>query len=181
MDLRAAAFEHGLRCHVAQRAVQPLLVVDLYILCDETLSIVHRQRHTRPDTLTLNGLVPTLDFAVRLRVVRSSAHVRHTRHTDELFKVLGDELRPVIGNNTRPSVGESFFGALEENLDVGLTHRLAQPPVHYIAAGSIQDRAQIMKRAVNVDVCDIDMPVLMWRQWLLEPSTLLRRMARKTR
>ena len=43
--------------------------------------------------LALKILVPTLDLAVALRVVRRGPHVRHPAEPDELLEVPGDELR----------------------------------------------------------------------------------------
>ncbi len=53
------------------------------------------------------------------------------------------------------------------------------PPVDDVAAGAIQDGAQIVERAVDVDVRDVDMPVLVRPQWLDKARTLFGRLARK--
>jgi hypothetical protein len=41
-----------------------------YITLNQTPRIFERQRRSRADALRFEGFVPTLDFAVRLRVIR---------------------------------------------------------------------------------------------------------------
>ena len=44
---------------------------------------------------------------------------------------------------------------------LGSSRRFALAPIYDVAAGSIQERAQVVERAVDVDARDVDMPVLM--------------------
>jgi hypothetical protein len=69
----------------------------------------------------------------------------------------------------------NFLGALQDDLDLRLGHRLPQIPVHDVAAAAVQNAAQVVERPA--DVRHVDMPVLMRYQRLLKASALLRRFA----
>src|ERR1019366_895728 len=55
-----------------------------------------------------------------------------------------------------------------------LLQPLAQIPVDDQPAVAVQPAAQLVKRAGDVDVAHVGMPMLMWLQWLLEASAFLR-------
>jgi len=99
--------------------------------------------------------------------------VGHAGDANEFLKVLGNKLWTIIGNNTRPRFGELFLGMLEQDFDVSLRHGFPQTPIDEETAGPIEHRAQIIKRAVDVDVGDVDMPMFMRLQWLFEACALL--------
>jgi hypothetical protein len=61
-----------------------------------------------------------------------------------------------------------FLSPLQDDFDVRLRHRLPQIPVDDVTATAIEDAAQVVERPVDVDVRNIDMPVLMPCQWLLK-------------
>ena len=100
--------------------------------------------------------------------------MRHARDADELFEIPGDELRAIVGDDPRPSLWVLLLGGLENNLDIGLPHRLAQIPVHDGAAEAIQHTAQVVKRPRDVDITHVDMPMLMRLRRLLEAGPFLR-------
>ena len=54
-----------------------------------------------------------------------------------------------------------LLGGLENDLDVGFPHRLAQVPVHDRAAVAVQHAAEVVEGARDVDVGNVDMPMLM--------------------
>ena len=64
-------------------------------------------------------------------------------------------------------------GALEDDLDVGLGHRLAELPVDDVPAAAVEQAAQVVERPADVDVRDVDVPVLVGPQRLLEARALL--------
>ena len=72
--------------------------------------------------------------------------------------------------------GVKFLGALQDDLDVRLGHRLPQIPVHDVATAAIQNATQVVERPADVDVRHVDMPVLMRCQRLLKTCALLRRL-----
>src|SRR5881628_3863996 len=94
--------------------------------------------------------------------------MRHPTHTDELFEILGNELRSVVGDDPRCRIGTYFASALKNDLDVGFFHRFADLPMHDIATCSIQSAAQVVKRAGDVDVGNVHMPMFVWSDRLLK-------------
>jgi hypothetical protein len=83
----------------------------------------------------------------------------HTANANELLEVPGDELRPIVGDDPRCHVGELLTCPLDDLLDVGLGHGLAQLPMDQVSATAIQEAAQVVERAGDIDVRDIDVPV----------------------
>ena len=92
---------------------------------------------------------------------------------DELLEVLGDELRAVVGDDARRDAGERFAGALEDGFHVGFLHFLADFPVDDEAAAAVEDGAEEVKGAGDVEVADIDVPVLVRLQGLDEAGAFL--------
>ena len=73
MDLPLTPGEHVLRSDVADGTVQPDVIVMLDVALYQTPRIVQRQRRSRPDALSFERFVPTLDFSVRLGIVGRSS------------------------------------------------------------------------------------------------------------
>ncbi len=53
-------------------------------------------------------------------------------------------------------------------LDIRLAHRFSQAPVDDVAARPIEDGAEVVERPMDIDMGDVDVPVLVWSQGLLE-------------
>src|SRR5664279_1213540 len=102
--------------------------------------------------------------------------MRHAGDSNKLLEVACDELRPVVRDDTRLCLWVLFLGSFENYLDVGLPHRLSQVPMHDRTTVPIQNAAQVIEGSANVDIGDIDMPMLMWPEWLLEAGPLARRL-----
>ena len=92
------------------------------------------------------------DFSVALRIERTRPHVGHTAQTNECFEVLGDELRAVVGDDSWARVGKCLARALDDNLDVGLGHRLADFPVNDVSAVAVDQSTEVVECAANVEV-----------------------------
>ena len=163
------------RGDVADRAVEPLLVVVADILRDDPLSLAPIRERLEPDGLRLQAVVPALQLAVALRVERARAHVRHARQADELLEVLGHELRPVVGDDPGRGAGELLLRPLDEQLDVGFFHLFFELAVDDEAAVPVQNRAQVVERAARIDVAHVDVPVLVRRVRLVEPRAFFSR------
>src|SRR6202521_2709810 len=73
-----------------------------------------------------------------------------------------------------PRFRVKFLGALQDDLDVRLGHRLPQIPVHDVATAAVVNAAQVVERPADVDVRHVDMPVLIRCQRLLKARALLR-------
>ena len=90
----------------------------------------------------------------------------HAADADELLEVLGDELRPVVGDDPGPLAGELLAGPLDDRLHLGLGHGLADLPVDDEPAAAVEEAAQEVERPGDVDVGDIDVPVLVGQRLL---------------
>ena len=85
----------------------------------------------------------------------------HAGEADVLLEVPSDELGAVVGDDARGDAGVELSGTLDEALHVGLLHRLADLPVDDVAAASIEDGAEVVEGARDIEVGDVDMPVVM--------------------
>src|SRR5580693_4562797 len=101
----------------------------------------------------------------------------HPTGPDEFLEILGDELRPVVGDDPGPLAGKALAGALDDRLDLGLGHALAELPVDDEPAVAIEEAAEVEERAGDVDVRDVDVPVLVGSERLLEARAFLRGLA----
>ena len=120
--------------------------------------------------------MPSLDLAVGLRIIGRGPDVRHAGDAHKLLEVARNELRPVVGDDTRLGARVQLATSLQDRFDVGLAHGFTNLPVHDGAAESVEDRAQVVEGAGDVEVGDVDVPVLVRTQRLLETSALLRRL-----
>jgi len=75
------------------------------------------------------------------------------------LEVLGDELGAVVGDDAWCGAGVRLAGTLQDDFHVGFLHFLADFPMNDEAAATVQDGAEEVKRAGDVEVADIDMPV----------------------
>ena len=137
-DAIGASREFVFRRDVTNRAVQTDCVVNVNEFVNEPPCGDERERRFRTDALALERLVETLDLAVALRVVGAGPHMRHPHQSDEISEVASDELWTVVGDNARPRVGKYFLRALDDYLDVGLGHRLANLPVNDESAEAVE-------------------------------------------
>jgi len=92
---------HVLPRDVAGGTVQADVVVVLHVALDQTPCIFQRQLHSRPNALAFQRLVPALNLAVRLWMVREGSDVRHARDANELLEVAGNKLRTIVGDDSR--------------------------------------------------------------------------------
>ena len=92
----------------------------------------------------------------------------HARDADELLEVFGDELRTVVGDDAWPDVRVGFASALQDRFHVGFLHFLTDFEVNDEAAATIEDGAEEVESADDVEVADIDVPVFVGRERLDE-------------
>ncbi len=97
----------------------------------------------------------------------------HAGDADELLEVLGDELRAVVTDDARRDAGILFAGALDDGFHVGFLHFLADFPVNDAAAVAVEEGAEEVKGAGDVEVADIDVPVLVGVEGLDKASAFL--------
>ena len=94
----------------------------------------------------------------------------HARDANELLEIAGNELRTIVRDNARLRLRVLFLGAFQNYFDIRFPHRLAQIPMHEETAEPVQNAAQVIERATQVDVGNVNMPVLMRLQGLLETA-----------
>jgi hypothetical protein len=180
MDLSILAIEFVLGCDVADGGVKPRRVVVVGVIGDDSSSVVEGEWNLDADAIAFECLVPAFDFAVALGIIRRGFDVRHTGGADELFEVLGDELGPVVGDDARSCVGVGFAGALEDGGDVGFLHLFADFVVDDESAIAVEDGAEEVEGAGDVEVADVDVPVLVGCQWLDESGAFFGGHGRRT-
>ena len=97
----------------------------------------------------------------------------HAAETNELLKILGHELRAVVADDPRLFSGELLARPLDDGLDILLGHAFADLPMDDEAAIAVQQRAEIVKGAAQVEVADIDVPVPVLTLRLYETGSFL--------
>src|ERR1700739_3487376 len=96
----------------------------------------------------------------------------YSAYHDEFLEVLGDELWAVVRDDPGPRVGMPLAGPLDDRLDLGFGHALTDLPVDDEPAASVEQAAEVEECAGDVDVGDVDVPVLMHPERLLEAFPL---------
>jgi hypothetical protein len=77
-----------------------------------------------------------------------------------------------VGDDSRLRFRVLLLGSLQDDFDISFSHGLTQIPMHEEATEPIQNAAQVIEGAAQVDIGNVDMPVLMWLQRLLETGSL---------
>ena len=96
----------------------------------------------------------------------------HSAYANEFLEILGDELRAVVRDDSGSCVGESLARSLDDRLNFGFRHALADLPVDDETAAAIELSAKVKERARDIDVRDINMPVLVGPKGLDEAFAL---------
>lgn len=137
---------------------------DVVVVVDEgadfATCVVEGEGGLGSDAFALEGLMPSFDLAVALGVARGDADMGHAEGSDEFFEVAGDELGSVVGDEAGLGVGVFLVGPLEDDLDVVLGHAFADLPVDDGSAVSVEDAAEVVESASDVEVGDVGMPVV---------------------
>ena len=97
----------------------------------------------------------------------------HTANADEFLEILGDELWAIVGDDAGPGEGISFAAALDDGFHIDFLHLFSDLPVDNEAAAAIEDAAEEVKGPRDIEVTDIDMPVLVRLERLHEAGALL--------
>jgi hypothetical protein len=83
------------------------------------------QGHFHADVIAFDSFVPAFDLAVRLRVIGRSFDMGHTGDANDFLEVLGDELGAVVADDACSDSRVTLTGTLDDSLDVGFFHLLA--------------------------------------------------------
>src|SRR5258705_10192879 len=92
----------------------------------------------------------------------------HSTDPNELLEVLGDELGAVVRDDPGPLAGETLAAPLDDRLDFRLGHALTNLPVDDESTAAVQQAAEGEEGPGDVDVRDVDVPVFMHPERLLE-------------
>lgn len=101
----------------------------------------------------------------------------HAADPNELLEVSREELWAVIRDDSRTGLGVVLASPLKDRFDLRLGHARADFPVGDEAAATVEQAAKGEERAANVDVRNIDVPVLVRLQRLLKTRAFLGRFA----
>ena len=158
-DVFVLAVQFVRRSDVADGAVEPNGVVTRDVLCHKSPGIVKRKRRLRTDAFSFERLVKTFQLAVRLRIVRRCSYVSHAGQPNEFFKILGNELRTVVRDDPGASFWKLLFCPLNDDFYVGFQHPFPDFPMDDETAAAVKKAAQVVKRATDVEIRNIHMPV----------------------
>ena len=158
---------------ISDGAVKPLCIVMVDKFANLMLSVIQTERSLWPDALFFQGLMEPFHLPIALRIKGRCAHVSHSADADEFFEIIGDKLRSIVRDDTWLLMGKPFSSALDDDLHILLRHRLADFPVHDIAAVPVKQPTKIVERAGNIEITDIDMPVPMGVLLQMESDKLL--------
>lgn len=172
-DVLVASFEFVFGRDVADGGVQADVVVMVGVFADEPPGVVEGERDFDADAFALECLVPAFDFTIRLRIVGRCFDVGHAGDADELFEVFGDELGSVVGDDARSDSGVTLAGALEDGLDVLFLHFFADFVVDDESAAAIEDGAEEVECARDVEIADVDVPMFVRQNRLNESGAFL--------
>ena len=87
--------------------------------------------------------------------------MRHPTDADEFLEVPGDELRAIAGDNSRLLLHELLTPSLDDDFNVGFGHCFTYLPMDYVSTAAVQETALEIERAADIEVSDINMPMLM--------------------
>jgi len=80
--LGIAPYQPILGCHIADRAMETLIIIVPHKPIDQLTGIFQRQWRCRPDAITLDRLMPALDLAIPLWAIGCRSHVGHATQVD---------------------------------------------------------------------------------------------------
>ncbi len=160
-DRFGSAVELVLWRYVGDRAVQTPGIVMVHEIGHAVSGVLKRQRSPHPDAGTLDRSVIAFQFSVALRVVRRGLDMRHPADTDELLEIFRYKLRTIVRNHPWFGIRKLLPASLQNDFDISFGHCLANFPVNNVTTETVQYAAQIVKCAANVNVRNVDMPVLM--------------------
>ncbi len=84
----------------------------------------------------------------------------HSGDPDEFLEILDNKLWPVVGNDTRTGSWIFFLGSLQNDFNIWFGHLLSDLPMDNRATTAIQETAQVVESATDVEVRNIHVPVV---------------------
>jgi hypothetical protein len=98
----------------------------------------------------------------------------HAHQPDVFLELTGDELRSIVRDDPGCGLRIALFGPLQNNLYFALTHLLSDLPVHDDPAEAIENTAQVVKRPADIQISNIDVPVLVGAIWIIKSLAFTR-------
>ena len=98
----------------------------------------------------------------------------HPADADEFFEVSGNELGTVVADDPGMNARVALTSPLDDRFDVTLFHLRADFPVHDRSAETIEQAAKEEEGFPDVDIGDVDVPMLVRPERLMEPRSLER-------
>jgi len=96
----------------------------------------------------------------------------HSCCPDKLLELSGDKLGAIVGYNPWLDIRKAFPCSLDDNFNLCLGHALTDLPMNNISTAPIQDGAEVVKRPTDIDMRDVNMPVFVRLERLLESISL---------
>lgn len=151
---------------ISDSTVESHVVVMRDIVGDDSSSILQGQGRLDTDAFALQRFVPTFDLAVGLGMVKEGPRVGHASNSNKLLEILGNELRSIVGDDARSDIGMELASTLQDGFHVDFLHFFADFPVDDESAEAIEDGAEEVESASDIEIADIDVPFVMRRQRL---------------
>ena len=104
----------------------------------------------------------------------------HAAQTNERLEVLSDELGAIVADDSRPAIRVKLLRSLNNCFDVDLLHLRTNIPVNDHSRVPIEDRSTEVESTADVEMRNIDMPMLVSLLGLVETVPLLACLFAKT-
>ena len=177
MNRLLATFQHVQWCNIAYGRVESLRIVVFHKAAYCSLCVLDRQWRRRTNALALDRPVIAFDLAIALRIEWACADVRHPGDLHEVLEVIRDELRTVVRDDPRTRPREPLTSLLQQNLDLLFSHLRRDVPRNNQPREAIDDGRHEYERAGDVDVSNINVPVLVRGERLNKTFALARLLA----
>lgn len=112
-------------------------------------------------TLLLDGTIKPLNLAVALRMTDRRTYMLQAGLSKEQPELFGNELGTIIGNDDGALMREVLECSLQGDLHIIFLHLCPQLMMNDIAGIAVNDGNQEEKSTLEIDVLDVDMPLLM--------------------
>ena len=99
-------------------------------------------------------------------------HMYNIEYTNKLIAVSSNKLWTVVTDNLGRDIRIALACSLDDRLDVAFFHFRADFPVHDRSAITIEQAAKKEECSPNIDISNIDVPVLVRTERLLEAGSL---------
>lgn len=163
----AAEVDIGRR-DVFQALVISFVIVIRHKAFDLTLQVTRQEVIFQQDSV-FQRLVPSLDFSLRLRMIRRAAHMAHVVVFDVVRKLARDVAGTIVRqkswlmNDMRLVTARRFERHVQRLGNIRRFHRRAQFPADDVARDVVQDCRQIHPAPTdNLDVSEVGLPHLVY-------------------